>query len=65
MCNKLKLCPFCGCTYTKDADDHYYAGDHEYWCPLNKLYPGTLCNIIVPNIDACIEAWNRRASDEP
>lgn len=64
MTNDLKPCPFCGCEYTKDEDDFYYAGDHAEWCPLNKDYPGSLTNIIVPNIDVYVEAWNRRASDE-
>lgn len=31
MSNKLKPCQFCGCEYTKDDDDYWWAGEHE--CP--------------------------------
>ena len=57
---ELKPCPFCGCTYYKDHDDYYFAGDHEEWCPLNRDYQ----HFLVPNEPKDIDAWNRRVGDD-
>ena len=60
---ELKPCPFCGCEYVKDDDDFYWAGDHEDWCPLQKDFPGHIGNLIVPDEQEYIEAWNRREAN--
>ena len=61
---ELKPCPFCGCEYTKDEDDHWYAGDHADWCPLG-VKGGYSGNILVPADSDKIEAWNNRIDSTP
>ena len=63
MATELKPCPFCGCTYEKNEEDFWWAGDHEEWCPLHRDFPGNYVNLLVPDIPECIAAWNRRADD--
>ena len=63
MASDLKPCPFCGCKYEKDDDDFWYSGDHEDWCPLNAEFYGRGSNLIVPDVEESIAAWNRRAGD--
>lgn len=58
----LKPCPFCGCEYGKDDDDLWWAGNHADWCPLSAE-GGFHGNLIIPDDEEYIEAWNRRAGE--
>ena len=55
----LKPCPFCGCEYTKDEEDSWYAGNHADWCPLNAEFRGGNGNLLVLDDPQDIAAWNR------
>jgi len=55
-----KPCPFCGCEYTKDEDDFWYAGNHEDWCPLNAKNNCGGGNVLVEDDPEKIAEWNRR-----
>jgi hypothetical protein len=63
MSEKLKPCPFCGCEYTKDDDDYWWAGEHEHGCPLSASFRGGGCNVTVFDEKEDIDAWNRRVVD--